>query len=106
MRCRALVSLVVGSEIPLEEFSATVRWFEHTYAATWHGDASVRMLQGHHGSAILWTGVFIGLSWEMVQLLARFVAERHDCWVVASHWDMEQSDDAINAQAFPPKGAW
>lgn len=64
------------------------------------------MLRGRHGSAIIVSGVFIGLEWRSVRDLARRLAVRHDCWVVASYWDMANDGCPVNAQAFPPKGAW
>lgn len=106
MCCRAVVSLVVdGRGWRVCEIAATVRAFDR--AEGWHGDVVLsRVLHGQRGSAIIMSGVFIGLSWWVVRELAMFVAERHDCWVVASHWDMEHDDGRISAQAFPPKGAW
>ncbi len=106
MCCRAVVSLVVGGrDVRVREIAATIRAFEAS--ASWHGDAVVsRTLRGRHGSVIIMSGVFIGLSWRAVRELAEFVVDRHGCWVVGSHWDMEHSDDAVNAQAFQPKGAW
>jgi hypothetical protein len=106
MRCRAVVSLVVdGRGVRVCEIAATIRTFYR--AGDWHGDAVLsRVLHGRRGSAIIMSGVFIGLPWRVVRELAMCVADQHGCWVVASHWDMEHDDDRVSAQAFPPKGVW
>jgi hypothetical protein len=106
MCCRAVVSLVVDGRVArVREIATTIRAFDR--ADCWHGDVVMsRVLHGDRGSAIIMSGVFVGLSWRVVRELAMHVANRHDCWVVASHWDMEHDDGRISAQAFPPKGAW
>jgi hypothetical protein len=75
-------------------------------ALRWVGDARVtRILRGRHGSAIIISGVFIGMEWRSVRDLARHCATRHDCWVVALFWDMTAQDGCeFNAQTFLPKG--
>lgn len=94
-----------GSGVRVREIAATILSFAP--AKRCHGDAVMsRLLRGKHGSAIIMSGVFIGLSWRVVRDLAMCIAERHGCWVVASHWDMEHDDDLVSAQAFPPKGVW
>lgn len=106
MCCRAVVSLVVdGRGVRVREVATTIRAFYRARGC--HGDAVLsRVLRGRRGSAIIMSGVFIGLSWWVVRELAMRVAARHGCWVVASHWDMEHDDDRISAQTFPPKGVW
>jgi hypothetical protein len=106
MICRSVVSLIIiGRGLVLGDIRDTICAFDGV--SDWHGELIFSsILHGRLGSSIIMSGVFIGSSWRDVSLLSMFLADRYDCFVVGSHWDMEQDDDAINVQSFSPKGAF